>query len=129
MLSSMMRMMSSTQSIHNVSDRSLTLFERSALGLGLSFGLNDDNSIPNFLIAFENFQKFSSIANLDYSCLKGFLLNNIICNNTPSLPQVLKEGLLSLRNDESITVTKADKGNSVVILNSLLYSKGKCPII
>ena len=92
------------------------------LGYGLSFNLpNDGRNIVKFLT---DFSFFESIMNENLSTLKGFIFNSAIApRNQFKLPKCLMLALEHLRKNKDIVITKADKGNKVVVLNAVDYEQ------
>ena len=62
--------------------------------------------------------------NENLSTLKGFILNSAIApRNKFKLPKCLMLALEHLRKNKDIVITKADKGNKVVVLNAVDYEQ------
>ena len=75
-----------------------------------------------------DFAKFESNTNgdnrdFDFSTIKGFVLGTILSNlrNKRQLPKRLFSALQELKRNNDILITKADKGNKVVIMDENTY--------
>ena len=86
------------------------------LGYGLSFSLpSTGNSIIKFLT---DFSFFENNMQENLSTLKGYILNSAISSyNKFCLPKSFMTALKQLKSNKELVVTKADKGNKVVIMN------------
>ena len=120
--------------IFNLSDRNLSNEEKDVLSLGLDFALK-----PNKVNYFDYFLSFERVCNIVRKCNKygnedwNSLLNRIsgiantvyhkLCNNRIRDPineqriSVLK----TLKEDNSIIITRPDKGRGVVLMNKVDY--------
>ena len=106
----------------NMSDRQLSVDEIKILQKGLNFAVTP-NKIPVSKILSE---VEVSIKNLDKSDKD--LIRAQVCNITKNFTKIKtnitsqeKKALTSLRNDHSVVILKADKGNCTVILNTTEY--------
>ena len=121
----------------NLSGRCLTDSEREVLSLGLTFSLPKFNvdfvnhylhfekfvailkHVKNETLSKENFgnllQSISSIAHMSYAKFKE------VKHSFPKLPESQFEALKSLKSDESIIITRPDKGRGTVILDKKEY--------
>ena len=118
----------------NLSNRTLTASELDVFSLGLSY------SLPKFKInfvehyfAFENLVntlKYSPYKSMNWGSLKtdiatvahsSFREFNTFKHSFMILPQVLYYALIKLRTDDSIIITKPDKGRGTVIMNKKDY--------
>ena len=110
---------SNFDSIVNVSNLELTDYMKCVLGYGSSFCLPpDEKCFTKFLCNFENFETF---VNTKFDVAKGYILHNIISNFKKMLPKSLYDAMLLLKKNNDIIVTKADKGNKIVIMNRADY--------
>ena len=117
----------------NISKRKLSTNEKDALSLGLSFAL--PKLKPDFVEHYLNFEK---LAILVKDKLKSNTVNDAlqgiksIANDTfrdfsqykfsfPKLPQNLFDALKNLQADNSIFITRPDKGKGTVILDKKEY--------
>ena len=75
---------------------------------------------PECLVKFlGDFEYFESQCQENVSVSKGHLLNTIVSGlKNVNLPIRLKTALNNLKNEPNIVITKVDKGDKVVILNS-----------
>ena len=126
-----------TKVIVNLSDKVLTQEEEDSLAFGLDFALPITK--PNFVAHFLSFEKLiQSIANLPIFNRDSDQLSwtNIIDNISSIASNSFKETkqlawsifgkdkiktLINLKKDDSIIITKPDKGRGVVLLNKIDY--------
>ena len=118
----------------NLSSKKLTDQEKEVLSLGLSFGL--PNLKLNFIQHFFAFEKL--IISVKNSIKSRSNLNNLLHNigaiaydsyndfskykiSFPKMPKCLYNALKSLRSDNSIIITKPDKGRGTVVMNKKDY--------
>ena len=103
-------------SVVNLSNFNLTSHMKCILGYGLSFSLpSTGNSIIKFLT---DFSFFENNMQKNLSTLKGYILNSAISSyNKFCLPKSFMTALRQLKSNKELVVTKADKGNKVVIMN------------
>jgi hypothetical protein len=96
----------------------------------ICLNIDDVNCIIKFLTNFQNYEYLfknyrdnnckNDCNNLDVT--KGFLLSDIFKNlNRNNLPGRLQAALFELKNNKDIIVTRSDKGNSVVVMNTTDY--------
>ena len=111
---------SNLECVINFSNFSLSSDMKCVLGYGLSFCLPpDDSCLTTFL---SNFQSFECSIGEKFDVLKGFILNDLISKMKKiCFPRRLANALFVLKKNREIVVTKADKGNKVVIMNKLDY--------
>ena len=108
--------------IFNFSNVSLTEAEKSLLVKGLSFSLPPKQlSYSDYLINFELF--YRSIDNLKFYL--GITSLTSFCNYNANVPQHLSneefEALRTLSGNCNLVIQKADKGNSIVIVEKDVY--------
>jgi len=114
-----------TDSVVNLSSYSLSRYETELLGFGLSFATKPSvNHCLDYIKGLDSFiakQNKSSIKDLSY--LKGVMLNPILdlFDNFKGLPRRYLLATRSLKRNPDILITKADKGNNVVILDRSDY--------
>ena len=92
------------------------------LNLGISFALKPGKDC--YLDYVASFDKYCANANFDKSdmCLKGIILNVIEKKTDRNpLPERFIKAIASLRNCESIIISKSDKDGKIVILDKDLY--------
>ena len=117
---------SNSDFVVNLSAYNLTRFEQIILGFGLSFGFRERfDPLPDFII---NYNKFLRYTNLDIfkeenfaSTLKGFILSEIMNTKKDLIPKVLLDAVFKLKKQDDIIITRADKGNKIVILDRDTY--------
>ncbi|KAI3379148.1 hypothetical protein SNEBB_000455, partial [Seison nebaliae] len=111
--------------INNVSSRRLTNNEKEILGFGLSFshkpganiGIDVLSSSHEFINKLPVGQRSPSLIGLLFA---GFMTS---LNQPHSIQLRYRNAIADLRNDDSIIVTKADKGNTIVILDRVDYNR------
>ena len=105
--------------VTNLSSYVLTEVEKQVLCLGFSFAVSPGKEITLDFV--------SSLSNNRFNlpCLNGFIINNFINNfrNYDSIPRRFRLALENLKKNNSIFITKADKSNSVVILDRVNYEE------
>lgn len=103
----------------NLSSHDLSDEQKIILGYGPSFGMSYNNDLLDFVTKFnECCKRFKKDWNADV--IKGFLLNNLSPDDIV-IPKCLKMALNDLKKNDNIIVTKADKGNKLVILDKVTY--------
>lgn len=108
----------------NLSNFELGFLDKIALGFGYSFCIgNNNNDCLSFLESFEKFKGNCKISGLDFQCLKGIIFGALVEKIREGwvFPEILLERLKLLKRNKEIIVTKADKGNKIVILNREEY--------
>ena len=106
----------------NLSDKHLDKNTTCALGYGLSFSVsNKPIDSVHIARAFCQLEKHSNIPNEDINIIKGIVYANMMKPNIPNCPRRFTKALSDLKKDENIHITKADKANSIVILNKCDY--------
>lgn len=94
------------------------------MGFGSNFSISGNpNDILEFLINFDNFTRRFSDNIGDSSCLKGFILHDILNNIQKgcNLPKILIDSIHKLKYNKDIIITRSDKGNKTVIMNKEDY--------
>ncbi|XP_069184535.1 uncharacterized protein [Procambarus clarkii] len=102
----------------NLSDRQLDNNTIAALGYGLSFATS--NGTVNFVdIAkgFCNLKKYSDVSVEDINVCKGMMYGVLLNNSVPNCPSRFIHAFKNLKKDNSLHITKAEKSNTVVIMN------------
>ncbi|XP_063849711.1 uncharacterized protein LOC135093961 [Scylla paramamosain] len=105
----------------NISNKTLARYELEALSLGLKFDTGKNtNTYADYVL------KNYTWTNSDVE--KGFIQGVLACYSSlaseqPSaIPKRYREALNNLRKDDSVMITKSDKGGGVVIMNKADYS-------
>ena len=108
--------------IVNLSSLRLSRSMSCVLGCGLSFCLPPNECVIIKFLCDLNSPEYKIGEMLDVS--RGFILNGIIRNlGRKVLPTRLVSALRDLERNKDIVITKADKGNKVVILNRDEYEE------
>lgn len=123
----------------NLSKRNLTVAEYELLSLGLSFIpspspakcchhslVEDFNSLnDSYLTSYTRTASSSSRSFLDRVCnrVRKGLANFTICNISDNLTPPLRSALRALRDDRSIIICKADKGDVTVVMDVEHYTE------
>lgn len=103
----------------NLSSHALTENQRIILGYGPSFGISHKEDILDFITKYIDISKqFKEEWNADV--IKGFILRNISTDKY-NLPDCLLSALYELRKNENILITRADKGNKLVVMDKEIY--------
>ena len=108
------------ENIVNLFTFDITWDMKCVLSFGLSFVLPADGKcIMNFLTNFNKYEKwFPEKQNV----AKGYILNDIVKNlKNNFLPTRFRKALISLKMNKDVIITRADKGNKVVILDQTEY--------
>ena len=110
------------QNIRNTSQIQFKEDTLNALGLGLNFAVPmPSKTVFNFL---KNFHDFEKQQGETYDTARGYLLHAVIDGVKNTLfPRRYRDALTELKKREDIVITKADKGNTVVILDRLAYEE------
>ena len=109
----------------NHSSYRLTKYEKLVLGFGLNFSFSDDRvnmvSVNKGLINLEKTSGnvVSNNIQIARGCIYSLCSNSVISN----IPKCFKIALKKLKNNNDIHITKADKSNSIVILDKLAYNE------
>ena len=108
------------ENVVNLSTFDLTWDMKCVLSFGLSFVLPaDGNCIINFLT---NFNRYEKRCPEKQNVAKGFILNDIVSSlKNNFLPSRFRSALVSLKRNKDIIITKADKGNKVVLMDKTDY--------
>ena len=106
-------------SILNLSSYELSKDEEAVLGLGLSFALKPNKDAALDFVA----STMNSAVNHSY--IFGMVVNAFVqhFNSLDSIPRRFRKALEKLRKEDSIKITKADKSNSVVIMDRANYKE------
>ena len=106
-------------SILNLSSYELSKDEESVLGLGLSFALKPSKD------AALDFVSSTMNSAVNHSYIFGMVVNSFIHHfkSLDSIPRRFRKALEKLRKEDSIRITKADKSNTVVIMNKVNYEE------
>ena len=112
------------KSVKNISSRTLTSTEQVVLGKGLKF--NTQHSKKD-LISFvanidEGLNKIQNISDIERAELQAKVASSVASvKNRNNLTHAEKQALQSLKNDASIKVVPADKGNCTVVIDTDEY--------
>ena len=71
--------------------------------------------------AFQNLSSKSNIDDKNINIAKGLIYNSFAKNWDSNYPERFVEAIKKLKNNEDIYLTKADKCNSIVILDKITY--------
>ncbi|KAM3823585.1 uncharacterized protein M6D78_018813 [Vipera latastei] len=110
------------QTVHNISDRILTKAETNVLSKGFNFAVAPKH-IPTETIICGVESSLTKINPDDANKIR-LEVTNILCTSKPpksNLPKEEQTALLNLKNDTSIIILPADKGNATVVMNSSDY--------
>lgn len=104
----------------NLSNYVLSEDQKIVLSYGPSFGISHKEDILDFIAKYNDTSKlFKEEWNADV--IKGFILKNISIDRY-NLPGCLVSALYDLKNNEDIMITRADKGNKLVVLDKRIYT-------
>ena len=92
-----------------------------ALNYGLSFHINNQLDPLDIGKAFINLEKNSRIDSNNINICKGLVYSCLANNNENNIPQRFISTIKSIKNDKNIHITKADKANSIVLINKNQY--------
>lgn len=115
---------SNPANVNNLSSKNLDNITIRALGYGFSF--NPDNKKPDVLTISKSLLGLKKISDLPPSHIdiaKGVIFNSIFQRSENNFPKCFTKSLISLKRDKEIVITKADKTNSIVILDRVTYSE------
>ena len=107
--------------IVNLSDKVLNKTTTQALNYGLSFHINNQLDPLDIGKAFINLEKNSRIDSNNINICKGLVYSCLANNNENNIPQRFISTIKSIKNDKNIHITKADKANSIVLINKNQY--------
>lgn len=103
----------------NLSSYAFSEDQRIILGYGHSFGISHKEDVLDFIAKYNDIStQFKEDWNADV--IKGFILRNI-SNDKYNLPDCLLSALYELRKNENILITRADKGNKLVMMDRDMY--------
>ena len=115
--------------VTNLSSRVLTDAQHQVLGLGLGFALPPGpDSLANFLVELNNLHRYGKDIYDELHTLRGIglsYLQNLELHST-GFPKRFMEAIGQLKKMEDILITRADKGNRIVVLDKAFYiAKGE----
>ena len=112
--------------IVNLSTYTLRRDEKILLGYGLSLAINNKDPWPHALQEFEKWKKNDKGKSCNNDILKGMIFGAILqTENIDNFPEKFHRALVNLRKNNSIIISRADKGNKIVIMNTHQYNS-KC---
>ena len=105
-----------TNCVINLSSYVLSEVEKAVLSFGLSFALKPNKDVVLDFVS-------SNIGKSNFACLSGMVLQSFVKHfqSQDSIPRRFRAALANLKNRDNIHITKADKSNSVVILDKRDY--------
>ena len=115
---------SNPSKVTNLSSHVLTENEKLVLGYGLNF--SSVSTSPNIAVIYHNFirlRKTTNISNEDFGIMKGLIYSTLTKKIEPNLPLRFTNALKHLKKDNSIKICKADKSNTVVIIDQIEYDR------
>ncbi|KAK9402181.1 hypothetical protein NXF25_010537 [Crotalus adamanteus] len=110
------------QTVHNISDRILTKAEINVLSKGFNFAVAPKH-IPTETIICGVKTSLTKINPDDANKIR-LEITNILCTSKPpksNLPKEEQTALRNLKEDTSIIILPADKGNAMVVMNTSDY--------
>ncbi|KAK9402182.1 hypothetical protein NXF25_010538 [Crotalus adamanteus] len=110
------------QTVHNISDRILTKTETNVLSKGFNFAVTPKH-IPTETIICGVETSLTKINPDDTNRIR-LKITNILCISKPpksNLPKEEQTALRNLKEDTSIIILPADKGNATVVMNTSDY--------
>lgn len=108
--------------IINVSTYSLNQTEKVLLGYGLSFSLKNLDPWINLHINYKNWRSQQKSEDTNLDILYGVLLQSTAINQSKlTYPRRFYSTLYKLLHNEDIVISRSDKGNNIVIMNSVDY--------
>ncbi|XP_076069970.1 uncharacterized protein LOC143041797 [Oratosquilla oratoria] len=106
----------------NLSDKELNSNVSCALGYGLKFAYsNNEYDFVDIAKSFCNLEKYSDLSTEDLNICKGIVYASLSKQVIPNCPNRFLKALRTLKEDNDLHVTRADKANAVVILNRVDY--------
>lgn len=109
--------------IINMSEYNLDPSSLPALGYGLSFSLTPSmSSFIDIAEGFCNLEKFGNVSGDTLNVVKGFIYGVTSGNTYSNVPKRFLEVYKSLKNNNNLHITKADKSNALVILDKEDYN-------
>ena len=115
---------SNLESVVNLSQRNLSINEKSVLGLGLSFNLEPDvNNVVDSVVEIDKLIRRGKYDNHEADYIRGLVPPMLLSykNEKPILPERFKKALKNLQSDRSIKVLPADKGGKTVVMDRSEY--------
>ena len=118
----------------NLSSHELTKNESLVLGFGVNFSiamptLNPISIAESFIRLERNLNDSCGVSPnellLAKGCVYGFIQKRFTCN----IPERFIKALRDLKHNDTIHMTKADKANSIVILDSETYKQKLCQLL
>ena len=115
--------------VTNLSSHTLTTTQHQVLGLGISFALPPRaDTMTDFIIGLNNLHKYAKDIRPELHTLRGMglsILQNLELHST-GLPKRFMTAIQELKANKNILISKADKGNQIVILDIDFYhTKGE----
>jgi len=119
--------------VENLSSRQLSKDELATLSLGLNFAVPDKNHNKMLLETAMYLEQIISeidddeIGEVEKNCVKSQVCKVLMSdysqpdNSIEKVPKWIKSSITSLKQDKSIIIIKADKGNTTVILDRAEY--------
>ena len=92
-----------------------------ALGFGLSFSLVSKPTTLSVASSLSKFEKSTELSQQHTDIIRGIVYCAMHFNSDMNFPARYKKSLTELRKDQTIHITKADKSNSIVILDKVDY--------
>ena len=108
----------------NLSDKILDKNTVAALGYGLNFAVCKGSfDYAEIAKSFCNLEKFGQVPCEDVNICKGVVYGFMSQPHFPNVPARFMKSFESLKREENIYITKADKSNTIVILNKNDYTQ------
>ena len=105
----------------NLSSKSVSEDVVCALGFGLSFSLVSKPSTLCVASSLSKFEKSSDLSQQHIDMIRGIVYCSANHRSEMNFPARYKKSLTELRKDQTIHITKADKANSIVIMDKEDY--------
>ena len=109
----------------NLSSYNMSRNEKLVLGYGINFSYTSDrNNIMSINKSFSKLEKFknNNVSQENIQIARGLVYSNCLSGFKSSIPKCFATALKNLKRNKNIHITKADKSNALVILDSTAYN-------
>ena len=113
----------SDNGVVNLSSKALHKDLECALGYGMSFAISDKPKTVDVMSSVEKFAKNSDINKENLEITKGLVYSALYSPSFCNIPLRFQKAISSVKKDPDLHITKADKSNSVVILDKSDYNR------